>query len=256
MEILGIDIGGTGIKGAPVDIASGTLLAERYRLKTPSPATPAAVSEAVVQVVEHFHWQGPVGCGFPAVVCHGAVRTASNIAKTWIGQDARALFEVATGCAVTVINDADAAGYAEMHFGAGRGVSGTVLLVTLGTGVGTAVFINGHLLPNTELGHIEINGRNAETWAAAGVRERKKLCWEKWAKRLDIYLTALQGYLWPDLIILGGGVSKKHEKFLPLLTLDARIVPAHLRNKAGIIGAAPAAAEACSLQIEPASGVA
>jgi polyphosphate glucokinase len=162
---LAIDIGGSGIKAAPVDLASGTLLAERYRLDTPSPATPAAISETVAQLVDHFHWQGAIGCGMPAVVCHGYVMIAANIAKTWIGQNARSLFENVTGCAVTVINDADAAGYAEMRFGAGRDVPGTVLLVTLGTGIGTALFINGCLLLNTELGHIEINGKEAEKWA-------------------------------------------------------------------------------------------
>jgi polyphosphate glucokinase len=241
MEILGIDIGGTGIKGAPVDTSSGTLLAARCRLKTPSPATPAAVSETVAQVVEHFHWQGPIGCGMPAVVHHGCVMTAANIARAWIGQNAQRLFAAATGCMVTIINDADAAGYAEIHFGAGRDVQGTVLLVTLGTGIGTALFIDGHLLPNTEFGHMEVNGREGEKWAAASVREQKRLSWKKWAKRLDIYLTALQSYMWPDLIIVGGGVSKKHDKFLPLLTLDTMVVPASLRNEAGIIGAALAA---------------
>jgi polyphosphate glucokinase len=251
MDILGIDIGGTGIKGAPVVVASGALLAERYRLKTPLPATPEAVSVAVAQVVDHFQWQGPIGCGFPAVIRHGYVMTAANVAKTWIGQNVQDLFEVATGCAVTVVNDADAAGYAEMHFGAGQGVQGTVLLVTLGTGIGTAVFIDGRLLPNTELGHIEIGGKDAEKWAAASVREQKRLSWKKWGRRLDTYLTTVQRYLWPDLIIVGGGVSKKHEKFLPLLTLQTKVVPALLRNEAGIIGAALAAAQACSATDEP-----
>ena len=241
MDILGIDIGGSGIKAAPVDLASGTLLAERYRLDTPSPATPAAISETVAQLVDHFHWQGAIGCGMPAVVCHGYVMTAANIARTWIGQNAQSLFENVTGCAVTVINDADAAGYAEMRFGAGRDVPGTVLLVTLGTGIGTALFIDGCLLPNTELGHIEINGKEAEKWAAASVREAKRLSWKEWATRLETYLRALHSYVWPDLIIVGGGVSKKHDKFLPLLHLDTPVVPARLRNEAGIIGAALAA---------------
>ena len=251
MNILGIDIGGTGIKGAPVDTTTGTLLAERCRLQTPSPATPAAVSETVAQMVEHFHWQGPIGCGMPAVVCHGRVMTAANIAREWMGQNAQRLFEAATGCTVTVINDADAAGYAEIHFGAGRDVQGTVLLVTLGTGIGTALFIDGHLLPNTELGHIEVNGREGEKWAAASVREQKRLSWKKWAKRLDIYLTALRCHLWPDLIIIGGGVSKQHDKFLPLLTLDTMVVPAALRNEAGIIGAALAAYHTQAAPVAP-----
>jgi polyphosphate glucokinase len=241
MDILGIDIGGSGIKAAPVDLDSGALLAERYRLETPLPATPAAVSKTVAQVVDHFHWQGAIGCGMPAVVRRGYVMTAANIARTWIGQNAQSLFENATGCTVTVINDADAAGYAEMRFGAGRDIPGTVLLVTLGTGIGTALFVDGCLLPNTELGHIEMQGKEAEKWAAASVREAKRLSWKKWAKRLETYLTSLQRYIWPDLIIIGGGVSRRHDKFLPLLHLDTPVVPAQLRNTAGIIGAALAA---------------
>jgi polyphosphate glucokinase len=241
MDILGIDIGGSGLKGAPVDVDSGALLADRCRLDTPSPATPAAVSETVAQVAEHFHWQGAIGCGMPAVVQRGSVMTAANIAKSWIGQNAQSLFEKATGCAVTVMNDADAAGCAEIRFGAGRGVPGTVLLVTLGTGIGTALFIDGCLVPNTELGHIEINGKEAEKWAAASVREAKRLSWKNWARRLETYLTSVQSYVWPDLVIIGGGVSKKHDKFLPLLRLKTQVVPAQLRNEAGIIGAALAA---------------
>jgi polyphosphate glucokinase len=241
MDILGIDIGGSGIKGAPVDLDSGALLADRCRLDTPSPATPAAISKMVAQVADHFHWQGAIGCGMPAVVRRGYVMTAANIARSWIGQNAQTLFEKATGCAVTVMNDADAAGYAEIRFGAGRDVPGTVLLVTLGTGIGTALFSDGCLLPNTELGHIEINGKEAEKWAAASVREAKRLSWKNWARRLETYLTSLQSYVWPDLIIIGGGVSKKHDKFLPLLRLNTQVVPAQLRNEAGIIGAALAA---------------
>ena len=244
MHILGIDIGGSGVKGAPVDTRTGKLLAERYRLPTPDPSTPEAVSVAVVDVVQHFAWTGTIGCGFPAVVRRGEVLTAANIDKSWIGKNAQSLFEDATGCVVTVINDADAAGYAEMQFGAGQNVNGTVLMVTLGTGIGTALFVNGHLLPNTELGHIEIKGRDAESWAAASVREEQQLSWKKWARRLDVYLNRMQDYFWPDLIIVGGGVSRKHDKFLPFLTLETRVVPAQMRNEAGIVGGALGALEA------------
>lgn len=241
MEVLGIDIGGSGIKGAPVDTEAGTLLAERHRMLTPSPATPEAVGATMAQLVKHFKWDGPIGCGFPAVVRDGRTLTASNVAPAWIGYDARALFEEVTACPVTVINDADAAGYAEMRFGAGREVGGVVLIVTLGTGIGTALFSDGHLVPNTELGHIEIKGKVAEKWTAASVREQEELSWNKWARRLNAYLTRMERYLWPDLIIVGGGISKKHEKFLPLLTLETPIIPAQMRNEAGIVGAALAA---------------
>ncbi len=250
MNILGIDIGGTGIKGAPVDTATGALLAERHRIPTPTPATPEAVSSTVAQVVQHFRWQDAIGCGFPAAIRTGQVLTAANIDQAWIGANAQALFADATGRLCTVVNDADAAGYAEMHFGAGRGVHGTVLIVTLGTGIGTALFVNGHLVPNTELGHIEVNGKEAEKWAAASVREHKQLSWKKWARRLDTYLTRLEAYFWPDLIIVGGGVSKKHEKFLPRLTLETRVVPAQMRNEAGIVGAALAAIQGHTPQDE------
>jgi polyphosphate glucokinase len=244
MEILGIDIGGTGIKGAPVNMETGELKGERYRLRTPTPATPEAVSATVAKVAIHFKWKGPIGCGFPAAIRNGKVMTAANIAKTWIGCNAQSMFEDATGCPVTVVNDADAAGYAEMRFGAGHGVNGLVLIVTLGTGIGTALFINGQLVPNSELGHIELAGKEAEKRAAASVRDRKQLSWKKWARRLDLYLNRMQSYLWPDLIIVGGGVSKKHDKFLPLLSINTMVVPAQMRNEAGIVGAALAALSA------------
>lgn len=238
IEILGIDIGGTGIKGAPVDTRSGKLLAERHRIATPQPATPTAVAGAVGEVVRHFGWKGPLGCAMPAVVQQGRLRTAANISRRWLDVNAVERFRAASRCAVSVINDADAAGYAEMHFGAGRGKTGLVIMVTLGTGIGTALFINGHLVPNTELGHMEVRCKEAEEWAAESVRVAKSLSWKKWAKRVDAYLSALHRYFWPDLFIVGGGVSKKHEKFLPRLTVPTRVVPAKLRNDAGIIGAA------------------
>jgi polyphosphate glucokinase len=238
MQILGIDVGGTGIKGAPVDVKTGELLAPRLRLRTPQPATPAAVAQTVGDVAAHFEWKGPIGCGFPAVIQHGRVRTASNVSEEWIGVDGRGLLEEATACTVVLANDADVAGLAEMRFGAGRGRRGTVLVVTLGTGIGTALFVDGRLVPNTELGHIEIRGRDAEKWAAESARVREDLSWKKWASRVDRYLDRMCAYLWPDLVILGGGVSRKHERFLPQLSVDVEVVPALLRNEAGIVGAA------------------
>ncbi|HET9667361.1 MAG TPA: ROK family protein [Desertimonas sp.] len=235
---LGIDIGGTGIKGAPVDLEKGELTTERFRLLTPKPATPEAVAKTVAEVVKHFGYEGRVGCTFPAVVKHGVVHTASNVDKSWIGTDARAAFEEATGCTFSITNDADCAGVAEMQFGAGAGRMGVVIVATLGTGIGTAVFHDGKLLPNTELGHIEIRGKDAEDRAADSVREAKKLDWKQWAKRVDEYLDQLERLMWPDLVIIGGGVSKKGEKFIPLLTPRCEIVAAKLLNEAGIVGAA------------------
>ena len=235
---LGIDIGGTGIKGAPVDLEKGELTSERFRLLTPKPATPEAVAKTVAEVVKHFGYEGRVGCTFPAVVKHGVIHTASNVDKSWIGTDARAAFEEATGCTFTITNDADCAGVAEMQFGAGAGRMGVVIVATLGTGIGTAVFHDGKLLPNTELGHIEIRGKDAEDRAADSVREAKKLDWKQWAKRVDEYLDQLESLMWPDLVIIGGGVSKKGEKFIPLLTPRCEVVAAKLLNEAGIVGAA------------------
>jgi len=244
IKVLGIDVGGSGIKGAPVDTRSGRLLARRRRIATPQPATPEAVARAVAQLAARFAWKGPVGCALPAVVKHGRVRTAANIAHSWLGVDAHALLGAAVGRAVGVINDADAAGLAEMAFGAGRGRGGLVVMVTLGTGIGTALFIDGRLVPNTELGHLTLKGRDAETWASAAVRDHESLSWKKWARRVDAYLHLLQRYFWPDLIVVGGGVSRRWRKFLPRLTLPTPVVPAKLRNDAGIVGAALAAAQA------------
>ncbi len=241
MEILGIDIGASGIKGAPVNTRTGDMTAERLRIPTPEGAEPEAVSQVVAQIVRHFNWSGPVGCGFPAAVRHGRALTAVNISRDWIGESAVELFQQAVGRPVTVINDADAAGLAEMRFGAGRGRPGVVMILTLGTGIGTALFMNGHLVPNTELGQIEFRGKTAEKRAAAIVRERQNLSWAKWARRLDDYLHRMEYYFWPDLMIVGGGVSKKSDKFLPLLTLQTEVVTAQMLNDAGIVGAALAA---------------
>ena len=237
-HVLGIDIGGSGIKGAPVDITTGAMLAPRHRLPTPNPAKPGKVAQVVTEIVHHFDWDGPIGCGFPAVVRAGVTLTAANVHKHWVGTDAAALLAQATGCTVHVINDADAAGLAEVTFGAGKGHQGVVLLVTVGTGLGTALFVDGKLVPNTELGHIEVNGHEAETSASDAARKRGDLSWKKWAGRLDDYLHILERLLWPDLIILGGGVIKKQDNFLPLLTLSTPVVPAQLGNDAGIVGAA------------------
>jgi polyphosphate glucokinase len=241
MDILGIDIGGSGIKGAPVDLSQGVLAAERLRIATPQPATPDAVADTVGRIIRHFNWTGPVGCGLPSVVQNGVARTAANIDSSWIGTDVRTLLSQRTGCPVTVINDADAAGIAEMRFGAGRGRNGTILMVTVGTGLGTALFRDGTLVPNTELGHLLLNGKVAEKYASAATREDLGLSYETWAKRLDLYLHQLQSLFWPDLFILGGGISKKHEKFFPFLTIETEFLPAVLRNQAGIVGAALAA---------------
>lgn len=243
MQILGIDIGGTGVKGAPVDTTRGVLLAERLRLPTPKPSTPRAVADVVAEITRHFDWKGRGGCGFPGVVRNGVVHTAANVSKKWIGVAADSLLKKTTGCDFVPMNDADAAGVAEMRFGAGKGKKGVVLVLTLGTGIGSALCLDGKLVPNVELGQLEIDGRNAEKWASAIVRDDDGLSWKQWAARLDTYLERVHSHFWPELIILGGGGSKKFEKFATYLTVDCPILPATLRNRAGIIGAALHAAE-------------
>ena len=238
MKVLGIDIGGSGIKGAPVETKSGELLEERFRLPTPQPSTPDAVAEVVGEVARHFKWHGPVGCGFPAVVRHGVTMTAANVDQGWIGTDAAKLLAKATDCQVVVLNDADAAGIAEMKFGVGERRKGLVLIVTIGTGLGTALFIDGRLVPNMELGHIELRGEDAEVWASDAARQRKELSWEAWAPYFNEYLVTLERLIWPDLIILGGGASRKFDVFSPALTVKAEVLPAEMRNEAGIVGAA------------------
>jgi polyphosphate glucokinase len=241
--VLGIDIGGTGIKAAPVDVEAGRLLAERLKLPTPQPAAPEPMSQVICQLVDHFAWKGQIGITFPGVVTGGAIRTAANLDHDWIGTDAVSFLGQATGQPVTVLNDADAAGLAEMRFGAGKEEPGTVLLLTLGTGIGSALFYNGVLVPNTEFGHIEIHGKDAESRASERAREEGDLSWGKWADRVDEYLDRMESLLWPNLIIIGGGISRKSSKFLPRLSLRGRIVPAALHNDAGIVGAAMAAAD-------------
>jgi len=238
MEVLGIDIGGSGIKGAPVNIQTGELLGERYRVSTPSPSTPKAVAKTVAEVVRHFDWNGAIGCGFPAVIRNGEARTAANIDPSWLGTNVAELLSQQSGCPVTVLNDADAAGLAEMKFGAGRDRGGVVLLITIGTGLGSAVFTEGILVPNSELGHIRVKGKIGERYASDAVRKKKSLKWKKWAKRFDKYLDRVEFLFSPDLIILGGGASKKLDKFEKYLSVEAEIKAAELLNEAGIVGAA------------------
>jgi polyphosphate glucokinase len=241
-QVLGIDIGGTGIKGAPVDVSTGQLTTDRLKLATPHPSKPDAVAEVVQQLIKSFKWSGPIGITFPGVVTAGTIQTAANVDHDWIGVDGQELFGRVAGTPVTVINDADAAGVAEMRFGAGVGVGGTVLMLVFGTGIGSALFIDGTLVPNTEFGHIEVRGKDAEKRASELVREEHDLSWGKWAGRVDEYLAHVEGLVSPGLIIIGGGISRKSDKFIPLLTgLRARIVPAAMHNDAGIVGAAMAA---------------
>jgi polyphosphate glucokinase len=239
----GVDIGGSGIKGAVVDLDVGQLATERYKVLTPQPSTPGAVAEVVAEIVGQFGWQGPIGCTFPAVVQGGVAKTAANVDSSWIGTNIESVVGSATGLPVVAVNDADAAGIAETRWGAAKDVPGLVILVTLGTGIGTALFYNGMLVPNSELGHIELDGEDYELKASAGARDREALPWDKWAKRLQRYFSALEALLRPDLFIVGGGVSRRPEKFLPFIALDTRIVPALLQNEAGIAGAAHLASQ-------------
>ncbi|MFJ6317778.1 polyphosphate--glucose phosphotransferase [Streptomyces californicus] len=247
MEIFGVDIGGSGIKGAPVDLDCGDLAQERHKVLTPQPATPKGVADCVAEVVGHFDWSGPVGVTFPGVVTDGVTRTAANVDKGWIDTDARALLGERIGQPVTILNDADAAGVAEMTFGAGKGRTGTVILLTFGTGIGSAVFTDGELVPNTELGHLELHGHEAEKHASTKAKDDGDLSWQHWAHRVQKYLLHVEMLFSPELFIIGGGVSRKADKFLPLIEkVRAEIVPAQLQNNAGIVGAAMAARAAQS----------
>jgi polyphosphate glucokinase len=237
-RIIGIDIGGTGIKGALVDVKEGKLAAPRARLSTPHPATPADVAATVIEILNEIDSDGPVGLTLPAVVRGGTVETAANIDHSWVGVDAVDLFSRATGRLVAVVNDADAAGLAEVRFGAGRSVSGVIAVITLGTGIGSAVLVDGTLVPNTEFGHLPLHHGDAENWAAESVREHDELSWKQYARRLQDYFELVQRLLWPQLIIIGGGVSASAQKYLPKIELRTPIVPAQLLNDAGIIGAA------------------
>ncbi len=244
MQILGIDVGGTTIKAALVETSTGALLSEHVRIVTPKPATPQAIGETLKGMAEHFGHQGPIGVGFPAAIQHGIARTAANIDKAFIGLPIAAYFTQLSGRPTHVVNDADAAGLAEMRFGAGRNASGVVLMITIGTGLGTALFTNGQLLPNSELGHILLdNGVEAERYASESVRVVQKLKWKEWGERFNQYLLTMEQLLWPDRIILGGGVSRQLAKFQPMLTTRAPVVAASLLNQAGLVGAALFAAE-------------
>jgi polyphosphate glucokinase len=240
----GVDIGGTGVKGNLVDVRTGELLSERVRIPTPHPATPDAVADTVAAVVDEHGWGGAVGITLPSVVKDGRAMTAANIDPAWQCTDAVALFSSRLGGRpVRVLNDADAAGLAEVRFGAGRGRSGLVVVLTLGTGIGSALFLDGKLLPNTELGHLEVDGADAESRASAAARDREELSWQAWAARVTRYVRVVEDLLWPDLVVLGGGVSRKAHKWLPYLEVRTEVVPAALQNQAGIVGAAMAVAE-------------
>jgi polyphosphate glucokinase len=238
MHVLGIDIGGSAVKGAPVDLKTGKLLAERHRIETPERITPRRMARVVSDIAKHFVWRGPIGIGYPGVVLGSVVKTAANMHPDFVDCDLGRMVATATRCRVRLINDADAAGLAEMRFGAGRGQRGTVMLFTLGTGVGSALFRDGVLVPNTELGHVPYRGRAIEKYVAVSLRKVRGLTWRAWSIRLNCYLDLMEMLFWPDLIILGGGVSSKSDKFFQYLKTRALLVPAKLQNGAGIVGAA------------------
>ena len=238
MQALGVDIGGSGVKGAIVDLDRGELASERVRYDTPVESKPAAVAQLVANIVRDLNWKGPLGCTYPGVIHHGVVKTAANLDKGWINVDGVRLLERVTGRPVRLLNDADAAGIAEMELGAGRGEMGVVIMLTFGTGIGSAIFLDGKLIPNTEFGHLQIRGKDAEHRAAARIRKEESLTWEEWAGRVNEFLGQMEFFFSPDLFIIGGGVSKKYDKFLHLLRTRARTAPAQLLNEAGIIGAA------------------
>ncbi len=249
MQAFGIDIGGTGIKGAPVDLATGKLLSDRKKIPTPQPATPDAVTEVVKEITQSFGWTGVTGATFPGVVLNGTIRSAANVDSSWIGTDAAELFGKAIGTDVAVLNDADAAGIAEMTFGAGVGVKGSVLMLTFGTGVGSALFTDGVLVRNTEFGHIEIRGKDAEKRASEHAKLEHDWGWKDWTERVSEYLQHIEALISPNLIIVGGGISKESDKWVPMLTgIQAKIVPAALQNDAGIVGAAMSAAGTAAAQ--------
>lgn len=242
MKVLGVDVGGTGIKGAVVDVKKGKLVTDRVRIPTPRPATPEAVAATAAQIVKHLEWDGPVGATIPGVVAHGVIRTAPNLDGDWSGVQGSELLGAATGCSVTVLNDADAAGVAEQAFGAAADHPGVVMLLTLGTGIGSALLYHGGLVPNTELGHLSLHGMDAEKYCSELVRETEGLSWAEWAARLSEYLRLVEGLFSPDLFVMGGGVSKKPDDWAPLLECATPVTMATLRNRAGIVGAAVHAA--------------
>lgn len=237
MKVLGIDIGGSAVKGAPVDTTTGKLLGERFKIETPTNLTPAEMGKAVAQIAKQFDWKGHIGVGFPGVIHGGKILTSANLDKKFVGCDGQKLFAKATGCTVSLTNDAAAAGMAEMKFGAGKNFKGKALLLTLGTGVGSALFYRGVLFP-AELGHLPIKGESAEKYVAASIKKEEDLSWKQWGTALGKYIRILERILWPELIIIGGGISAKSEKFFPFIKARAKVVPAQFLNEAGIVGAA------------------
>lgn len=237
-KILGIDIGGSGIKGAIVNTSKGVLITRRFRIPTPEDAPPEEVAKIIRKIIVHFKWKGVVGIGFPGVVQNGIVRTAANMNNKWLNVDIPKLLKKETKCHIFALNDADAAGFAEMKFGSGKGFRDVAVLITVGTGLGSVMFSGGRLVPNLELGHIILHGESAEKYASDAARQRDKLSWEEWAGHFNEYLARLEFLTWPDLIIIGGGASKKDDLYMPFLKSRAKIVPAKLLNEAGIIGAA------------------
>ncbi|NLU81378.1 polyphosphate--glucose phosphotransferase [Rhodococcus sp. HNM0569] len=243
----GVDVGGSGVKGGVVDLDTGELVGDRIKILTPQPATPDAIAATVLEIVRQARWDGPVGITLPSVVTEGIVRTAANIDHAWIGTDAKALFgTILGGRDVAILNDADAAGKAEDRYGAGKDFEGVVILLTFGTGIGSAIIHNGDLVPNTEFGHLEVRGKEAEHRASSGARQAKGWGYKRWAKEVSLVLETYEALLWPDLFIAGGGISRKHEKWIPHLTNRTKVVPAQLFNTAGIVGGAMAAAEAAA----------
>ncbi len=241
MEVLGIDIGGSGVKGAPVSLDRGELTSARFRIETPQPPKPKALARVVGEIAVAFDWKGPIGVGFPGIMSRNRAYTAANLVPSWVGRDLGELFGSATGCPVGVVNDGDAAGLAEISYGAGKGRDGTILLLTLGTGIGSALFIDGRLYPNSEFGHLKFKGGIAEEYATANIRKAKGLSWSEWGLRLNEFLIHLHRIIFPGLIILGGGVSSKFSSFSDQIDCGTEVVPAQLMNNAGIIGAALAA---------------
>lgn len=238
-RVLGIDVGGSGIKGGIVDLKKGELITERHRIATPQPATPKAVAAVARQLSVHFDWEGVVGVAIPSIVRHGIVHSAANIDESWMGEDAIKRFSDALERPVWVLNDADAAGLAELHYGSASDYAdGVVILLTFGTGIGSAIFVEGELLPNTELGHLQLRGADAEHWASAKVREDENLSWKEWASRVSGYLQHLEFLFSPDAFIIGGGVSRRAKSFFPFLETPVRIIAADLENRAGVVGAA------------------
>jgi polyphosphate glucokinase len=239
----GVDIGGSGIKGAIVDLDKGELATERVKYLTPNPSTPEAVAEVVARLVKEAGWTGELGATFPAIIKHGVAKSAANVDKSWIGTDVDKVFTDITQCDVTVLNDADAAGIAEARFGAAKGVGGVVILLTFGTGIGSALLLDGQLVPNTELGHLELDGADAEKKASSAAKDNEGLSYKQWAKRVQKYLAHVEKLFTPDLFVVGGGVSKNSERWVPLLDINTPVKPAQLLNNAGIVGAAMAAHE-------------